>query len=541
MKKVLRSCLTLLLSMAMCLNLFTIQATAGGMNENAWTSSVTESAQKGDEAEKAESGSQEIFTADVVYINPLYEDVIQEADLNFPSVSYSYNQGIAAAEVSEYCTSIDEAGAEVCSYMKEREETVEVGLETTEVKQGMSTDEIQKIITDFIYEIFEKAVEHTGDPVEGDYLKWQYAGFKGSASCRTQKDKGYVTVKYTITYYTTRAQEDKVDAEVEKVLSKLNLSGKNDYNKIKGVYDYICENVTYDYDNLKDDDYKLKYTAYAALINKTAVCQGYAVLFYRFALELGVDARLIPGKGNGESHAWNIARIDKKYYNLDSTWDAGDAEYSYFLKCNANFGDHVRDEEYETKEFNAAYPMAAEDYVSSENPFEDVPEDEYYTDAVIWAYEKGITSGVDETHFRPEQSCTRGQVVTFLWRAEGKPEAKSEECPFMDLNPSDYYYDAVLWAYENGIANGMEENYFKPDETVTRGQFVTFLHRTKGKPASQLESSPFVDVPEGEYYTDAVLWAYENDITTGTDDSHFSPEAPCNRGDVVTFLYRAYE
>lgn len=179
--------------------------------------------------------------------------------------------------------------------------------------------------------------------------------------------------------------------------------------------------------------------------------------------------------------------------------------------------------------------------VESSVIFEDVDKEAYYYDAVQWAYKNGITSGIDETHFAPGKFCTRGQAVTFLWRTEGRPKASSDNCPFIDIDPEDYYYDAVLWAYEKGIAAGMDDKHFKPNETVTRGQFVTFIHRTKGKPESSLAASPFKDVPDNEYYTEAVLWAVENEITAGVDADHFAPENNCNRGDVVTFLYRAYK
>lgn len=175
----------------------------------------------------------------------------------------------------------------------------------------------------------------------------------------------------------------------------------------------------------------------------------------------------------------------------------------------------------------------------TENPFVDVSEKEYYYDAVLWAYENNITAGVDETHFAPENSCTRGQTITFLWRAKGKPEAKSTDHPFRDLDTEAYYYDAVLWAYENGITAGKDETHFGPDETVTRGQFVTFLYRAMGEPEYAIKN-PFSDVSGEAYYYDAVLWAYENGITEGMDETHFGPDETCTRGQVVTFLYRAF-
>ena len=175
----------------------------------------------------------------------------------------------------------------------------------------------------------------------------------------------------------------------------------------------------------------------------------------------------------------------------------------------------------------------------TENPFVDVSEKEYYYDAVLWVYKNNITEGEDETHFAPKKTCTRGQTATFLWRVKGKPEAESTDYPFVDVSEKGYYYDAVLWAYENGIAEGTDSTHFEPDAAVTRGQFVTFLYRTMGKPGYTTEN-PFSDVSKAEYYYDAVLWAYENGIAEGMDGTHFAPGSTCTRAEAVTFLYRAF-
>ena len=175
-----------------------------------------------------------------------------------------------------------------------------------------------------------------------------------------------------------------------------------------------------------------------------------------------------------------------------------------------------------------------------ENPFDDVNEDDYFYDAVLWAYEKGITLGTNETHFSPWNNCTRAQVVTFLWRTMGEPTPETTENPFVDVAEDAHYYKAVLWAYENEITLGKDATHFEPDANVTRGQFVTFLHRNEGKPEPETTENPFVDVDENKFYYKAVLWAYENEITLGKDATHFVPENNCTRGQVVTFLYRAY-
>ena len=173
-----------------------------------------------------------------------------------------------------------------------------------------------------------------------------------------------------------------------------------------------------------------------------------------------------------------------------------------------------------------------------ENPFDDVAEGKFYYDAVLWAvnHEPQVTNGTDATHFSPDATCTRGQVVTFLWRAKGCPEPTKTDNPFEDVTGG-FYYQAVLWAVENGITAGMDATHFGPGEPCTRGQVVTFLWRTEGKPEPTSENNPFEDVTGGFYYK-AVLWAVENKITAGMDATHFAPMNTCTRGQIVTFLYR---
>ena len=172
-------------------------------------------------------------------------------------------------------------------------------------------------------------------------------------------------------------------------------------------------------------------------------------------------------------------------------------------------------------------------------PFTDVKESDYFLDPVLWAVEQGITSGTGNGRFSPEDTCTRAQVVTFLWRAMGKPEPESGENPFTDVTADAYYHRAVLWAVENGITSGTGGGKFSPDDSCTRAQVVTFLWRAMGKAAPESEENPFGDVKDTDYFYTPVLWAVENKITAGTGAGTFSPEDSCTRGQVVTFLYRA--
>ena len=169
--------------------------------------------------------------------------------------------------------------------------------------------------------------------------------------------------------------------------------------------------------------------------------------------------------------------------------------------------------------------------------FIDVAPGSYCYDAVQWAVANGITNGTDATHFSPNAGCTRGQVVTFLWRAAGEPTVGGN-VGFVDVAPGSYCYEAVKWAVANGITKGTDATHFSPNATCTRGQVVTFMYRAEGEPAVG-GSNGFVDVAAGSYCYNAVQWAVANGITKGTDATHFSPNATCTRGQVVTFLYRA--
>ena len=173
----------------------------------------------------------------------------------------------------------------------------------------------------------------------------------------------------------------------------------------------------------------------------------------------------------------------------------------------------------------------------SDMSFTDVADKAYYRDAVEWAVENGITKGTTATTFSPNATCTRAQAVTFLWRAAGSPEPETRAMPFTDVPVGSYYYDAVLWAVENGITKGTSDTTFSPNMTCTRAQIVAFLWRSEKSPAVGT-ANPFADVKSTAYYADAVLWAAKENITKGTTSTTFSPNAGCTRAQIVTFLYR---
>ena len=281
------------------------------------------------------------------YVNPIYKDV---------------KSSVVHHDIQTY-------SLEDVEYTSDQEKLVKIfrekliNRESNIVLYYHCDEEItQEFFSNLVHQLFQKAIKHTGNGKEGDYLKWHCQGWTVKASISVNSNKGYdLNIFYDVSYLSSLEQEEKVDEEVSNLLKSLDLSNKTDYQKVKAIYDYICSNVTYDHDNLNDKSYSLKYTAYAALINKTAVCQGYASLFYRLALDAGVDTRVISGEAGGP-HAWNIVKLNGKYYNLDSTWDAGRSTYAYFLKNTNDFDDHVRDNDYQSNEFIEEYPMWDESY-----------------------------------------------------------------------------------------------------------------------------------------------------------------------------------
>lgn len=224
-----------------------------------------------------------------------------------------------------------------------------------------------------------------------------------------------------------------------------------------------------------------------------------------------IDRYLIPGNAT----EYRLAELDV---------DAG----TYFIKVTDYDG--YSDGDYSIK-IDHSLPA----------PFPDVENNQWYTEGVRWAVNKGITSGYGDGTFKPDKACTRSEAVTFLWRVAEKPEpSETNGNTFSDVKKDSYYYNAVLWAAENGITSGYGNGQFKPDEICTRAQIVTFIWRMQGEPKPETQNNPFTDVKEGDYYYNAVLWAVENGITSGISSSRFAPNQNCTRSQIVTFLYREF-
>lgn len=298
------------------------------------------------------------------YINPIFSGFITVDDLKKPEdrtiyeeeYQDEYSQPGYRLKSNPYNT-VEAAGDYVREKMESRDESISFDYQ-------MPSGSDDEALGAMLYSVCDEALKHTGVPTQGDYIAYQYGGWHGEI--RGNRSTGVFTYTYTMTYYTTPEQEEEETEAINDLISSLDLSGKTKYERLTIIYDYICTHVTYDHDHLNDEDYTLQYTSYAALINGTAVCQGYSVLLYRMLLSSGIDCRVIAGTGNGGPHAWNIIGLSGKYYNADSTWDtswyASDYHH-WFLRAEANFENHTRKEEYTTDEFNSDYPMDTSDYV----------------------------------------------------------------------------------------------------------------------------------------------------------------------------------
>ena len=281
-------------------------------------------------------------------VNPLYRDVLREEELYQSSES-----DISLYEAPQYES--DEATVVATLRQSMLDRKTEVTLYYASV-DGYDSKRMGQWI--------EQAFEENDMPDGGDYLRWTYGGYKADISYfyDASEKLNYYTYYISFTYYTTYEQEQELKMQIAAILQELEVLNpeNDDYTKVKLIYDYICEHVSYDYEHLNDPDYKLQYTAYAAMIQHTSVCQGYATLLYRMLETVGIDSRIITGTGNGGPHAWNIVQLGDKYYLMDATWDSGNKNNQYFLKGTSDFIGHVA-----SSEFLSDYPVAFESYSRS--------------------------------------------------------------------------------------------------------------------------------------------------------------------------------
>ena len=365
------------------------------------------------------------------------------------------------------------------------------------------------------------------------------------------------------------ADAEAVDAAARAVAAEAAAQGEP-YAQLLYVHDWLTEHNVY---NLDAAQYSgpsagrdfLPWSPLSALTDESQpVCEGYARAFKLICDKLEIPCLFVVGNFRGENHAWNMVRLDGSWYAVDVTLDdpvvqgvnspvSGMEHHDYFL-AGANTpangaafsSSHTQSGEYmEGVRFRypalsqEAYQPSGSDPASEAPekpdhpaqpvpalPFLDVPAGAGYFDAVRWAYTSvpQVTTGVDETHFGPDDTVTRGQAVTFLWRALGCPEPRSAQNAFEDVAASDYYYPAVLWAVEKGIARGTDETHFSPAQTCSEAHIITFLYRAMGAGADG-------------WYAQARDWAAQAGLLEGVDRD-ISPDTACPRADIVLFLYR---
>ena len=304
-------------------------------------------------AAPAEYGSLQITQT-----NPQFEGL--ETSLQITQTAPLY---FSDGEEPTYYTDPADAAAVIREAMEARQESFTVGYSVSET---LPEDEAEwnawfnSIAVDLL---MEKAFEETENATEGDSLRFSWRSVNLPIEYVSYPDHTDISFTYNFTYFANAAQEAELTAAVDALLEEFAFTAQTtEREKIDTIYDWLCANVDYDHDH--PDDYNLKFSAYAAMVHKTAVCEGYAVLFYRLAEEVGLDARVITGKAthSGEDHGWNIVRLDDSYYYLDATWDANvdPQDYGYYLRGASDFYGHIIDAQYETEAFRARYPMAIE-------------------------------------------------------------------------------------------------------------------------------------------------------------------------------------
>ncbi len=512
-------------------------------------------------------------------VNSLHAEEVSPEDLVFEDTATPCD-----AEPQVYHSTLEDYSAELRQNLVDRKTTFTVSYKSSEA-----------FSKEFYTTTLNLAFAHTGVPNEGDYLNFTWKSYNVSGEYSKVGNIYYYDFTYTFVYYTTAEQEAMVDTAVDTVLSEIINDANDDYSKVCAIYDYICSTVTYDYENLNDENYILKWSAYAALINKTAVCQGYANLFYRLCLECGIDSRIIAGVGDGERHAWNIVQLDGYYYNLDATWDSSRKQvsrpYDYFLKSDIFFYNHTPDSEYLENDFTSVYvkPLwnynknypahrhvysaspivvvyaTAENdglsakvcacghmidvntvtYKDSKASFNDLKVNSWSKKSIDFVVSNGIMSGTSKNSFSQTGKTTRAMFVTILWKLEGSPAA-TKACTFKDLEKKQtWYHEAVAWASEKGIVYGSDSTHFNPTGYVTREQIATFLYRyaanIKGEDTTgRADLSSFPDNSKvSAFAKDALAWANKEGIINGKSVSgkaYLKPSDNATREEVAVMI-----
>ena len=476
-------------------------------------------------------------TGSATYTNPLYPDVsipdpAPEEEDDSASLSAPRTQ-------SGGFLSIRDAAADLRDQMRNRSTVFSLPV----YAPGYSADKpsVTKLVNQVLMPMAYSEDLAVGIN-SGDYLRWSWAKVHYSW---TSSADGYLELTMYFNYYTTTNDETWLLSHVQSVVDELDLWRVSDYQKYCGIYDYIINHVNYDHDGLKKGNLYV-YTAYAALHDGKAVCQGYATLFYAMCRAMGLPVRII----TSSEHAWNIVKLGDLWYNMDATWDGSSSTgtHNYLLKGSDQFKDHVASDEYRTSAFTSAHPQSKGDYspTAADNQpvcqFRDVAPGSYYYDAVQEMADRGLFYGTSSYMFSPNQTMDRAMLVTVLWRLAGQPSAK-QSSPFTDVPGSEYFAAAVAWAYETGIAAGTSDTTFAPYQPLTRQDLAVFLYRYAQKmgynTAAYNSLSKFTDRNRIDGYAlSAVRWAVGARIIYGTEANRMEPRASASRCQMAAMLYR---
>ena len=387
------------------------------------------------------------------------------------------------------------------------------------------------------------SMELAKTPYDGDYLLMSLQAYRVSIGYQGDYYDLTVTVRYRI----DSGPASQVPAGVTALAQSLGLSGMEPAEACAAIYYSIVHNVSYDnaaLSRVEDgtasrEDYQI-YSAYGALFNKKAVCQGYAMLFYALCREAGLPVRII----TGPDHAWNIVRLGPWWYSLDCTWDSETPDYWFwFLRGSVNFASehHVPEQPFNTREFQRDHPLSAYDFEYG-CLYYDVFRRDWYYSAVCQATEQGLFNGTGLRTFSPGDPVSRAMLVTVLWRMEGAP-APHVSAGFSDVPAGTWYTQAVDWAAENGVVNGVGGGRFAPNDPANREQLVTVLCRFAAAKGENTESggwdATFCDLEQvSPWALESMQWATSAGIVSGYDNHCLGPGDNASRAQYAAILIR---
>ena len=388
----------------------------------------------------------------------------------------------------------------------------------------------------------------------GDYLRVLWRGYTASVS-KIGRRKWLVEF-YDLQYRTSLEQEREFKAKLSAQIEELDIWTASDALKCQYIYEYITSTVSYDYDAYnglfpeESERRQLSYTAYGALFRQQAVCTGYAHLFYAMAADMGLPVRIIRGEALGRdgwgAHAWNAVELDGSWYQLDCTWDAGDAidEWEYFLKGSEMPEHHIGEESSNVGPISPTdYTLSADDYMPVCR-FRDVQATDPCYEAVNYLSGQGILTGTTNGYtFDHLESVSRGMCVEVLYRLAGRP-ASVQLSNFTDVAPDAYYWEAVQWATANGIISGYQDGSFHPNDGISFEQMITMGYRY----ARLMTSSEGVPLPRYYYWSDisdyaqeSMFWAYSADIISWEQMWNSTPSSIVTRGTLAEVIYAIYQ